>query len=251
MDDLFNIAGKVALVTGASAGLGARFAEVLAGAGAEVILAARREEALAVVAERISAAGGTCSITALDVSSSASIAAIEPLLARVDILVNNAGVAIDKPFLDQTEADWDVVIDTNSKGIFLLTQAIARAARERGRGASVINIASVLGLRQGAQVAGYAISKAATIQLTKISALELARFGVRVNAIAPGYFETDMTSAVWETEGGKAIIKRIPQRRLGRTGELDGILLLLASDASSYMTGSVIAADGGHLVSTL
>ncbi len=251
MSDLFNLAGKTALVTGASAGLGAHFAEVLARAGAEVILAARREDALAAVGSRIHAAGGRCSTVALDVSSAASIAAIEPLFATVDILVNNAGIAIEKPFLEQTEADWDAVVDTNAKGMFLLTQAMGRAARARGTGASVVNIASILGLRQGGASAPYTASKSAAIQLTKVAALELARFGVRVNAIAPGYFATDMNREFWDTDPGKAMLRRVPQRRLGDPHELDGALLLLASDASSFMSGSVIAVDGGHLVSGL
>lgn len=251
MPDLFSLQGKTAFVTGASGGLGAHFAEVLARAGAAVIVGARREEALAAVAERIRAAGGSCTTTALDVTSGASIAAVEPLLAKTDILVNNAGIAIDKPFLEATEADWDAVVDTNAKGMFLLTQAAACAMQARGSGGSIINIASIVGLRQSARIASYAASKAAAVQLTKVAALELARYGVRVNAICPGYIETDINAGFWETPAGQAMMKRIPQRRTGQASELDGPLLLLASDASSYMTGSVIVADGGHLVSSL
>ncbi|MEJ2410902.1 MAG: glucose 1-dehydrogenase [Novosphingobium sp.] len=251
MTDLFSLAGKTALVTGASSGLGAHFAQTLASAGAKVILAARRVDALGQVAEQIRAAGGTCDVSALDVTDSASIAAIDPLLGEVDILVNNAGLASDKPFLDQTEEDWDRVLDTNAKGMFLLSQAAARAMRTRGTGGTIINIASIAGLRQGTNLATYAVSKAAAIQLTKMAALELARFGIRVNCLCPGYIATDLNHAVWETEGGKAMIRRVPQRRLGNAHELDGPLLLLASDASSFMTGSVIVADGGHLISSL
>lgn len=251
MTDLLSLTGKAAFVTGASAGLGAHFAETLAGAGATVIIAARREAALAEVAARIRATGATCETVALDVTSTASIAAVEPQLARVDILVNNAGVTVDKPFLDQSEEDWDRVLGTNAKGMFLLTQSAARAMKARGTGGSIINIASILGLRQGGHVAAYATSKAAAIQLTKVSALELARFGIRVNCLCPGYIATDLNRDFWETEPGKVMLKRIPQRRLGAARELDGPLLLLASDASSYMTGSVIVADGGHLTSTL
>lgn len=251
MTDLLSLEGKTAFVTGASAGLGAHFAETLAGAGATVLIAARREAALAEVAARIRATGATCETVALDVTSTASIAAVEPLLARVDILVNNAGVTVDKPFLDQSEEDWDRVLGTNAKGMFLLTQSAARAMKARGTGGSIINIASILGLRQGGHVAAYATSKAAAIQLTKVSALELARFGIRVNCLCPGYIATDLNRDFWETEPGKAMLRRIPQRRLGAARELDGPLLLLASDASSYMTGSVIVADGGHLTSTL
>ncbi|ARR55404.1 2-deoxy-D-gluconate 3-dehydrogenase [Rhizorhabdus wittichii DC-6] len=251
MPDLHDLSGKTAFVTGASGGLGAHFAQVLARAGATLIIAARRREALAGVAAGIEAAGGRCETAALDVADSASIAAIEPLLADVDIFVNNAGVVVEKPFLDQSEEDWDRVIGTNAKGMFLLTQAAARAMKARGKGGSIINIASILGLRQGAHVSTYAISKAAAIQLTKSAALELARFGIRVNALCPGYIETDLNRSAWETEGGKRMIQRIPQRRLGDAHELDGPLLLLASDASTYMTGSALVADGGHLVSSL
>ena len=251
MPDLHDLSGKTAFVTGASGGLGAHFAQVLARAGAAVIIAARRREALAEVAAGIEAAGGRCETAALDVADPASIAAIEPLLADVDIFVNNAGVVVEKPFLDQSEEDWDRVVGTNAKGMFLLTQAAARAMKARGKGGSIINIASILGLRQGAHVSTYAISKAAAIQLTKSAALELARFGIRVNALCPGYIETDLNRSAWETEGGKRMIQRIPQRRLGEAHELDGPLLLLASDASTYMTGSALVADGGHLVSSL
>lgn len=249
--DRWSLVGKVALVTGASGGLGAHFAAVLAGAGAEVIIGARRREALVGIAEAIVNQGGQCTAVALDVTSAHSIAAMGPLLERVDILVNNAGIVRDGPALDQTEADWDAVIDTNLKGMFLMSQAVANALRARGAGGSIINIASILGLRQAGGILPYAVSKSGTIQMTKTLALELARFGVRVNALAPGYFDTELNSAFWVSDAGKAMLRRIPQRRLGRLEDLDGPLLLLASDLSAYMTGAVIEVDGGHLVSTL
>ncbi len=247
----FDLSGRTALVSGSSGGLGAHFAQVLAAAGAHVILAARRMEQLEEQATIISNAGGSCSTVALDVASADSIAAIEAQLDKVDILVNNAGVVRESAALDHSEADWDAVIDTNLKGMFLLAQAAAKAMRTSGRQGSIINIASVLGLRQAAGVLSYAVSKAGAIQLTKTLALELARFGIRVNALAPGYLDTELNGEFWQSEGGKAMIKRIPQRRLGQLEDLNGPLLLLASDASAYMTGSVITIDGGHTVSTL
>lgn len=246
----FDLAGKQALVTGASGGLGAHFARTLAASGAHVILGARRAPLLDSVAAQIRAAGGSCDTVALDVTDSASIAALGERLA-VDILVNNAGIVRPAAPLAVAEADWDAVIDTNLKGMFLVAQAVGQAMRDAGKPGSIINIASVLGLRQAAQALPYAVSKAGAIQLTKTMALELARFGIRVNAIAPGYLDTELNHDFWDTEAGKALVRRIPQRRLGRPDDLDGPLLLLASDASRYMTGAVLAVDGGHLVSTL
>lgn len=246
-----DLAGKNALVTGASSGLGAHFAQVLAAHGAHVILAARRTEALEQVAAAISAAGGTATIARLDVCDSASIAALEPALANLDILVNNAGVVREAPALDQTEADWDAVVDTNLKGCFLMAQAAARAFRAHGRGGQVINIASILGLRQAGMVLPYAVAKAGLIQMTKSLALEWARYSIAVNAIAPGYVDTDLNGEFWASPAGEAMLRRIPQRRLGQLADLDAPLLMLASGASPYMTGAVLAVDGGHLTSSL
>lgn len=251
MTERWKLDGKVALVTGASSGLGVHFAGVLASAGAKVILAARRTDALIATAEAIRAHGGACETVTLDVADSASIAAAAQVIASTDILINNAGIVRDAAALDQTESDWDAVIDTNLKGIFLMSQAVARAMRERKVGGSIVNIASILGLRQAGGVLPYAVSKSGAIQMTKVLALELARFGIRVNALAPGYLDTELNTEFWQTDAGKAMIKRIPQRRLGQLNDLDGPLLLLASELSRYMTGSVIEVDGGHLVSSL
>jgi NAD(P)-dependent dehydrogenase (short-subunit alcohol dehydrogenase family) len=247
----FDLSGRTALVTGASSGLGAHFAMTLAAAGASVILSARREAQLSDVAAAVVSAGGTCSTLVLDVADASSIAAINGHLGQVDILVNNAGLVREGPALDQSESDWDSVMDTNLKGMFLLSRAVGRAMRDRKRGGSIINIASILGLRQTGNVLPYAVSKAGVIQLTKTMALELSRYGIRVNALAPGYFDTNLNGEFWSTDAGKSMLRRVPQRRLGKLDELDGPLLLLASDASSYMTGSILTVDGGHLLSPL
>lgn len=246
-----DLSGKTALVTGASSGLGAHFARVLAGAGAHVVIAARREDRLTALADAIRADGGAVTTARLDVTEQTSVDALAAGVAQVDILVNNAGVVHDAPALKQAEPEWDMVIDTNLKGMFAVARMIGQAMRDHGRGGTIINIASILGLRQAGGVLPYAVSKAGVIQMTKCLALEWARYGIRVNAIAPGYLETDLNRAFFASPAGQALLNRIPQRRLGQPGDLDGPLLLLASDAAAYMTGSVLAVDGGHLVSSL
>jgi len=242
--------GKRALVTGASGGLGAHFAQLLANQGADVVLVARRLDALDAVAEKVRSHGHAVQTIALDVTDSASRAGLADAAGAVDILINNAGVVREHPALSHSEDDWDTVLDTNLKAMFFVAQTLASGMRDRGHGC-IVNVASILGLRQAGGVVSYAVSKAGVIQLTKSLALEWARFGIRVNAIAPGYVETELNQDFWGTDAGKAMIKRIPQRRLGQLSDLDGPMLLLASDASRYMTGSVLAVDGGHLVSSL
>jgi NAD(P)-dependent dehydrogenase (short-subunit alcohol dehydrogenase family) len=249
---VYDLSGKTALITGASSGLGAHFAAVLAEARANLILAARRADPLERIAAEIRGRSpGTVVTLTLDVTDSTSVAAAAAALADVDILVNNAGVVRSASALDQSEADWDEVVDTNLKGAFLVAQAAAKAMRTSKKGGCIVNVASILGVRQAGAVLPYAVSKAGIIQMTKVLALELARFNVRVNALVPGYFDTELNRDFWQTDAGQALIRRVPQRRLGRLTDLNGPLLLLASDASCFMTGSVLAVDGGHLVSSL
>jgi NAD(P)-dependent dehydrogenase (short-subunit alcohol dehydrogenase family) len=246
-----DLRGRVALVTGASAGLGRHIAGLLASCGAHVVVAARRRDLVEDVALRIRASGGSAFAQELDVASAASVEQAVRMAGEIDILVNNAGITFTDSALEIREADYDAVVNTNQKGSLLVALEVARAMKARGVGGTIINVASILGLRQGGHVTPYAMSKAAIIQMTKQLALELARFGIRCNALAPGYFETDLNHDFFATEEGIRLIKRIPQRRLGRVEDLDGPLLLLASHASRFMTGSVITVDGGHMVSGL
>lgn len=254
MSNLFDLTGKTALVTGASGVLGAHFARVLATAGASVALAARRTDRLESLADDITAAGGRAFSVSMDVTDAASVeaafAGIAAALGPVDILVNNSGIAKTAPALSLSDEDWTSVVDVNLNGAFRCAQSAARQMKQNGGGV-IINIASILSFRVTAQVPAYAATKAGLVQMTHALALEWARDSIRVNALAPGYIATDINSDFFASPAGEAMIKRIPQRRLGQPADLDGPLLLLASDASAYMTGSVITADGGHLQSTL
>ncbi len=254
----FDLHGRTALVTGGFSGLGLHFAQVLAAHGAKVAIAGRRIELGRQVAQEIGmATGRSADVRAyrMDVTDSVSIgeafAAAGSELGVPAIVVNNAGSVARAPSVDVSDADWQAVVDVNLSGVFRVAQAAARALIAAGQPGSIINIASILGLRVRAQVASYAATKAAVVQLTKALALEWAVHGIRVNAIAPGYFETEINRDLLRSPVGQAIVSRIPQQRVGQLAELDGPLLLLASGASSYMTGSVIAVDGGHLVNTL
>jgi len=253
--DRFDIRGKVALVTGASGGLGEHFARTLAASGASVVAAARRLDRLEKLAAEIAAAGGKAMAVALDVTDRASVDAAFARTVQAfgapDIVVNNAGIARSRASIELEEHEWREVLDTNLDGAFRVAQAAARAMIAAGKGGSLINIASILGLRVASSLVAYAAAKAALVQVTQALALEWARHGIRVNAIAPGYVETDMNRGFFRTDAGQAMVKRVPQRRIGQPADLDGALLLLASDASSYMTGSVIVVDGGHVVSSL
>jgi len=251
----FDVQGKVALVTGASSGLGDHFARSLAASGAIVMAAARRTERLQKLVSDIAATNGRAHAIALDVadpsSVEAALAQIVALAGAPDIVVNNAGIAQTKAAMDLTEADWRDVMNTNVDGAWRVAQASARAMVAAKKPGSIVNIASILGLRVASHLLAYATAKAALVQLTKALALEWSRYGIRVNAVAPGYIETEMNAGFFKSEAGQSMVKRVPQRRIGNAAELDGALFLLASDAGSYMTGSVIVVDGGHSNSSL
>jgi 3-oxoacyl-[acyl-carrier protein] reductase len=251
MTDPFDLTGRIALVTGASQGLGRRFATVLAEHGAAVALAARQVDKLEGLRGALEGMGARAATVGLDVTDDASIAravaATEDALGPIDVLVNNAGIAITRSVLDQSRDDWDRVVDTNLKGAFFTAQAVARRMAARG-GGSIVNIASVLSFATVGHLAPYAASKAGLWQITRAMALELARDGVRVNALAPGYVATEINREFLASEAGRRMLRRIPQRRFGDPADLDGALLLLASDASRYMSGSVIVVDGGMLL---
>ena len=252
---VFEVTNKHILITGGSSGFGRHFARFLASNGAKVTLAARRAEALASAVAEINSCGGQGQSVVLDVTAAGKIdlplEQAEAKFGPIHAVINNAGVTATRPALEEDEPAWDSVVDTNLKGVWLVAQAAAkRMIANRVKG-SIVNIASILGLRVAGAVAPYAISKAGVIQMTKALALEWARYGIRVNALAPGYFATELNDDFFESEQGQALIRRVPQRRLGQLSELDGPLLLLVSDAGSFMTGGVVAVDGGHLVSGL
>ena len=249
MNSLFSLDGRVALVTGASGTLGGHFARVLHQAGARVALAARRVEAVPVLGE------GSVAV-ALDVTRPDSViacfAAAEAAFgAPCDIIVNNAGIAVTKPVLDMAPEDYDSVLEVNLRGCFLVAQEGARRLVAGKAAGSIINIASILGLRIIPGVAGYTAAKAGLLQMTRQMAVEFARYRIRVNAIAPGYIASDINAGFFESEPGQAMLKRVPQRRLGTPEDLTGPLLLLASAAGAHMTGSTITVDGGHSINSL
>jgi NAD(P)-dependent dehydrogenase (short-subunit alcohol dehydrogenase family) len=241
--DLFSLAGRVALVTGASGGIGLHLAGVLA---------ARRAPLVEAAAARL---GARAASVALDVSDEtsvlAAVAQAETIFGVCDILINNAGIAVTKPFLEQTAADWDAVMGVDLRGAFLVAREVARRLIAQQRPGSIVNVTSILGARTIGGVASYAAAKAGLDHLTRVMALELARHRIRVNALAPGYIDSDINRGHFDSEAGRAMLRRVPQRRLGTLAELTGPLLLLASDAGSHMTGGVLVVDGGHSISPL
>jgi NAD(P)-dependent dehydrogenase (short-subunit alcohol dehydrogenase family) len=254
--DLFKLDGKVALITGAGSGLGRQFAETLSDAGASVVLAARRREKLEETAELVRNKGGNAICLELDVTDSLSVTncvrETTSEFGTPDILVNNAGIAKQAYLTDISEDDWDAVLDTNLKGVFMVAQAVVKSMINADKHGSIINIASVLGLRVSKALGSYIAAKSAVVQLTKAMAIEWSRYNIRVNALAPGYFITEINQEQF-ADGSveEFLMRRVPMSRVGDLHEIAGPLLLLASDAGSYMTGSIIAVDGGHVCSSL
>jgi len=253
IDTLFSLEGKVALISGASSGIGLHIAGVFARAGAAVVLAARRTEKIEAAARDLVAKGHTACAVPLDVTRTNTIAAAfdaaeHTLGAGVDVLFNNAGVVYISRFVEQEEAKIEAILDTNLKGAFLLAQEAARRMSRMNRG-SIVNVASTSGLRAGGLMSSYGASKAGLLHLTRVMALELAHKNIRVNALCPGNLETEMHDAFKERGLEDNLLKRIPQHRFGKPEDLDGAALLLASDAGRYMTGAVIVVDGGQTLS--
>ena len=256
LSERMDLSGKLALVTGASSGLGEHFAECLAEEGASVILAARRTEKLEALKARLEAAGHTAFCVKMDVTDPASVdAAITAIKAEFDapcdIVINNSGVGYGSWYYETSEEDWQSTLDTNISGVWRAAKAASKALIDAGKPGSIINIASITAMQPAMMSAAYAASKAAVDHLTRSMAVESARFGIRINAIAPGYYKTAINDAYLDSEAGQRMKKRIAMQRFGEYQELDGALVLLASDAASYMTGTTIVVDGGHLLMPL
>lgn len=260
MSYTIDLSGRVAFVTGASSGLGAQFAKTLAKAGAGVVLASRRLEKLKELRARIEGDGGDAHVVELDVTNLASIrsavAHAETEMGSIDILVNNSGVSTTQRLQDVTPEDYDFIFDTNVKGSFFVAQEVAKRMLARSTGSApgsftggrIINIASMAGIKVLPQIGAYCMSKAAVVQMTKAMALEWGRFGINVNALCPGYIDTEINHAHWDTEQGKKLINMLPRKRVGQPQDLDALIVMLASDQSHFVNGAIIAADDGFAV---
>ncbi|WP_137894924.1 SDR family oxidoreductase [Ramlibacter sp. 2FC] len=252
-----DLSGRVAFVTGASSGLGSQFARTLARAGAGVVLASRRVDKLKDLRARIEGEGGSAHVVELDVtdvdSIKAAVAHAETETGSIDILVNNSGVSTTQRLQDVAAEDYDFVFDTNVRGAFFVAQEVGKRMLARARGAApgsftggrIINIASMAGLKVLPQIGVYCMSKAAVVQMTKAMALEWGRFGINVNAICPGYIDTEINHHHWQTDSGQKLMQMLPRKRVGQPQDLDAVLMLLASDQSHFVNGAVIAADDG------
>ena len=252
-----DLSGRVAFVTGASGGLGAQFAKTLSRAGAAVVLASRRLDKLKELRAQIEAEGGAAHVVSLDVTDHASIksavAHAETEVGPIDILVNNSGVSTTQRIQDVAEADYDFIFNTNVKGAFFVAQEVGKRMLARAKGAApgsytggrIINIASMAGLRVLPQIGVYCMSKAAVVQMTRAMALEWGRFGINVNAICPGYIDTELNHHQWDTEQGRKLVQMLPRRRVGQVQDLDAILVMLCAKESHFVNGAVIAADDG------
>ena len=255
-----DLSGRVAFVTGASSGLGAQFARTLARAGAGVVLASRRVEKLKELRARIEGEGGDAHVVELDVtdhdSIKSAVAHAETEMGSIDILVNNSGVSTTQLLQDVTPDDYDFIFDTNVKGAFFVAQEVGKRMLARSRGAApgsftggrIINIASMAGLKVLPQIGAYCMSKAAVVQMTKAMALEWGRFGINVNALCPGYIDTEINHDHWHTEQGQKLIAMLPRKRVGQPQDLDALIVMLASDQSHFINGAIIAADDGFAV---
>ena len=252
-----DLSGRVAFVSGASSGLGAQFAKSLANAGAGVVLAARRLDKLKALRAEIESEGGVAHVVSLDVTDPASIKAAvahaETEMGAIDILVNNSGVSTTQKLVDVQPEDFDYVMGTNTRGAFFVAQEVAKRmiARSQGlapgtfTGGRIVNVASMAGLRVLAQIGVYSMSKAAVVHMTRAMALEWGRFGINVNALCPGYIDTEINHHHWQTEAGKKLVQMLPRRRVGKPQDLEAALMMLCSDQSHFVNGAVIAADDG------
>lgn len=255
-----DLSGRVALITGASSGLGAQFAKVLSAAGAGVVLAARRIERLKTLRAELEAADGDAHVVGMDVTDMASIRAAvahaETEMGPIDILVNNSGVGSTQKLTEVTAEDYDYVMNTNTRGAFFVAQEVAKRmiARSKGEapgtytGGRIVNVASMAGLRVMPQIGVYCISKAAVVHMTRSMALEWGRFGINVNAICPGYIDTEINHHVWNTDAGQKMVQAMPRKRVGQPADLNAVLMMLCANESHFVNGAVISADDGQAI---